>query len=115
MLHDEKMFGPNPEEFRPERFLVPGIADPSSIAFGFGRRCGHIPYTQTVDSLNMLRYCSICPGRHLAEDSIFIVVASILKMYTISLAKDAEGNEIPVVPRFTSGFISLVFPPFTNY
>ena len=72
-------------------------------------------YIRRVDVLNMLRYFRICPGRHLAEDSIFIVVASILKLYTISLAKDAEGNEIPVVARYTSGFISLVCPPFTSY
>lgn len=39
MLHDEKMFGSNPGDFKPERFLVPGVTDPSSIAFGFGRRC----------------------------------------------------------------------------
>ena len=42
MLHDEKVFGPNPEEFIPERFLVAGIPDPGDIAFGFGRRCGRI-------------------------------------------------------------------------
>ena len=42
MLHDEKVFGPNPEEFIPERFLMAGIPDPGDIAFGFGRRCGRI-------------------------------------------------------------------------
>jgi hypothetical protein len=30
-------------------------------------------------------------------------------MYTISLAKDAKGTDIPVEARFTSGFISSVF------
>jgi hypothetical protein len=38
MLHDEKEFGPKTEEFRPERFFEPGVADPLNIAFGFGRR-----------------------------------------------------------------------------
>ena len=38
MLRDEKRFGPNPDEFRPERFLQPGVADPFDFAFGFGRR-----------------------------------------------------------------------------
>ena len=72
-------------------------------------------FEQTVDViLNTLLYGRICPGRHLAEDIIFIVVASILKTYTISLAKDAKGNEIPVVPGFSSGFISSVFPSYNN-
>lgn len=42
MLHDPEIF-PNPGEFRPERFLgegkVEGVAaNPSQLAFGFGRR-----------------------------------------------------------------------------
>jgi hypothetical protein len=38
LLHDEANFGPETEKFKPERFLVPGVKDPS-LAFGFGRRC----------------------------------------------------------------------------
>jgi len=37
MLHDGKMYGPNPEEFDPERFLRPGVEDPT-VVFGYGRR-----------------------------------------------------------------------------
>lgn len=37
MLHDEKVYGPNPDQFDPDRFLRPGAVD-SSPAFGFGRR-----------------------------------------------------------------------------
>ena len=69
---------------------------------------------QTIDVILNTLYGRICPGRYLAEDIIFIVVASILKTYTISLAKDAKGNEIPVVPGFSSGFISSVFPSYNN-
>ena len=38
MLHNEQLYGPEPEEFRPERFLKPGVKFPIA-AFGFGRRC----------------------------------------------------------------------------
>jgi hypothetical protein len=37
MLHDDEMYGPKPEEFEPERFLKPGVRDPT-VAFGYGRR-----------------------------------------------------------------------------
>lgn len=42
MLHDENDY-PNPESFKPERFLKNGlpdmtVRDPATIAFGFGRR-----------------------------------------------------------------------------
>ncbi|KAH9941402.1 cytochrome P450 [Amylocystis lapponica] len=60
MLHDDKMF-PEPEVFKPERFLMddgqlnPALKDAELPAFGFGRR--------------------ICPGRHLAVSSVWISVA----------------------------------------
>lgn len=44
MLHNEEVYGPNTDEFRPERFLdtqgklKSNMADPSDVAFGFGRR-----------------------------------------------------------------------------
>ena len=43
MLHDEEIY-PDPSNFRPERFLTedgqldPKIRDPTTVAFGFGRR-----------------------------------------------------------------------------
>jgi len=64
-------FAPNekydPKAFIPERFLdssQPEL-DPASWAFGFGRR--------------------ICPGKALAENSVFILIASILASFHISL------------------------------
>jgi len=75
MLHDENVYGVEPEKFKPERFLQPGVKDPIH-AFGFGQR--------------------ICPGRYMAQHSIFIAVANILTVFDISLAKDEYGNEISV-------------------
>lgn len=56
MMRDPEMF-PDPEAFRPERFLDtsnPRLAD-FTLPFGFGRR--------------------LCPGMHVASQSLFILVA----------------------------------------
>lgn len=50
----------------------------------------------------------ICPGRYMAVDSIFIAVASILKVFNISHAIDSQGNEIPVKASSTLGTITYV-------
>ncbi|KAL1682655.1 cytochrome P450 [Schizophyllum commune] len=68
MVHDEEAY-PEPYTFKPERFLNidgkldPAVRDPAHIAFGFGRR--------------------LCPGRHVAYASVWIAVASILRVYNI--------------------------------
>ncbi|OCH86922.1 cytochrome P450 [Obba rivulosa] len=55
-----------PEAFIPERYLDPDqdIPDPATWAFGFGRR--------------------ICPGRDLAGNSLFIIMATILAVFDIA-------------------------------
>ncbi|KAF8507774.1 cytochrome P450 [Gautieria morchelliformis] len=90
ILHDEAVYGPNTDDFNPERFLDPNVKYPNA-AFGYGRR--------------------ICPGRHLADNSVFIAVASILKVFDITPARDSStGEEIPVSKAFTSGFFSYPEP-----
>ena len=77
ILHDPVVF-PEPDYFKPERFINPDGSfrdDPivSSI-FGFGKR--------------------ICPGRHLAEAMVFIVVASFLSAFNIEKGNDTdEGSD----------------------
>ncbi|KAF8513930.1 cytochrome P450 [Hysterangium stoloniferum] len=85
ILHDEKMYGPDTDKFIPERFLKPGVKEPTAT-FGFGRR--------------------ICPGRYMADNSVFIAIALILKAFTITPAEDTNGNPIPIKEAFTSGFMS---------
>lgn len=78
ILHDPETY-PVPFEFRPERFLDEGgqlkklekYEDPGWIAFGFGRR--------------------ICPGMFLAENSISLIIASLLYVFNIEKATDADG------------------------
>ncbi|KIJ44607.1 hypothetical protein M422DRAFT_251892 [Sphaerobolus stellatus SS14] len=88
LLHNEADFGPNTDRFDPERYFIPGVRDPRSTgAFGFGRR--------------------ICSGRHMAMNSVFLAIASILQVFEISKERDGSGKEIPVEAKFCSGFVSF--------
>jgi len=70
---------PQPEVFRPERFMEdPETPDPLEVIFGFGRR--------------------ICPGRYLAESNLWYLIANITATFEISRVIDDEGKEI--VPPF---------------
>jgi cytochrome P450 len=79
ILHDPEAY-PDPEEFKPERFLEEDGSvrdDPTlSLVFGIGKR--------------------ICPGRHFVDDTIFIVTSSVLSVFKVTKARDENGNEIPV-------------------
>ncbi len=79
VLHDPELY-PDPEVFKPERFLNEDGTfrdDPAiSLAFGVGRR--------------------ICPGRHFVAATLFVVTASVLSVFNVARAKDKDGNEIPV-------------------
>jgi len=78
ILHDEENY-PAPHEFNPDRFVEPaspGVNQYPSEAFGFGRR--------------------ICPGRYLAENSIWLAIARILATFTICKAVDEKG--MPIEP-----------------
>ncbi|KAH9942871.1 cytochrome P450 [Amylocystis lapponica] len=84
-------FEPNekydPHAFIPERFLDPiqSIPDPATWAFGFSRR--------------------ICPGRFLAESSIFILISTILAAFDIAAPSDEE-----IKPTFTPHLVSIPEP-----
>jgi len=91
-LHDESVY-PDPFEFRPERYLdedgklrqLEKTEDPATAVFGFGRR--------------------ICPGLFLADNSIFLAIATMLYVFNISKAKDLHGAEITPAVEY-DGFIS---------
>ncbi|KAI9441772.1 cytochrome P450 [Lactarius indigo] len=81
ILHNPDLF-PDPEKFRPERFLNEDGTfrdDPTiTLAFGAGKR--------------------ICPGRHLVDATLFLVAASVLS--------DVNGNEIPVTTAMQNDVIA---------
>ncbi|KAG1743803.1 cytochrome P450 [Suillus lakei] len=93
MCHNEEKYR-NASEFNPDRFLnTDGTLtdDTVSIVWGFGRR--------------------ICPGRHLAEASLWSSMACLLAIFKFSKAKDEIGREIELKPQW-SGWITVRPLPF---
>jgi len=51
---------------------------------------------------------SICPGRHLSDNSLYAVVASVLAVFDIKPPLDADGKPAQLSTDVTSGLISYV-------
>lgn len=89
----------DPSTFYPERFSPQnGEPLPVNTTFGFGRR--YETLTAPLTHLLMETRPRICPGRHLADASIWIVVVSILATFDILPAKDENGDDIPPEVKF---------------
>ncbi|EED77953.1 predicted protein, partial [Postia placenta Mad-698-R] len=79
MVRNPTLF-PDPDAFVPERYLAPADEatmrrrDPRNYVFGFGRRQ--------------------CPGTDLIEQSLWIVMASMVAMLTDKHARDAAGCKV---------------------
>ncbi|KAF8342442.1 cytochrome P450, partial [Amanita rubescens] len=90
---DETLY-PNANSFCPERFFnLDGTLtdDKVEYAFGYGRR--------------------FCPGKYMARDIMWLMVASVLSVFTISKAKDENGVEIDIDPdAFSTGLSSQPKP-----
>jgi cytochrome P450 len=84
ILHDPARY-PEPDNFKPERFLNTDgtlLDDPIIMsAFGFGKR--------------------FCPGKHFADATLFIVVASLLSVFNIEKPKGARGQPFEYTYRGT--------------
>ncbi|KAJ6533284.1 cytochrome P450 [Mycena vulgaris] len=92
MMHDPKRYA-NPMVFDPTRFIATSTReadpDPARICFGFGRR--------------------ICPGKLLADTTLFLACSAILTVFKISKACE---NGVIIEPRLgqTTGTVSHPLP-----
>ena len=50
-------------------------------------------------------FCRICPGRYLADQSLFAIVASVLAAFSITLPLDEQGNPVSLKVEMNSGLI----------
>ncbi|KAI0048472.1 cytochrome P450 [Auriscalpium vulgare] len=84
MMHDPKVY-PDPDAFNPARYVTADgqfTEDPAVNAnFGFGRR--------------------ICPGRHLVDSTLYLVVVSVLAAFEV---RGAPGT--PAEGAFTDALVS---------
>ncbi|KAH8422446.1 cytochrome P450 [Aspergillus melleus] len=79
-----------PDEFYPERWLG-RTEDGFTNWFGYGRR--------------------VCTGRHIAMNSLYLLIARILWAYNVQLKKGSNGNPEKVDDMaFGSGFVSMPEP-----
>ncbi|EIN06339.1 cytochrome P450 [Punctularia strigosozonata HHB-11173 SS5] len=95
ILHDPEVY-PEPDAFKPERFLKEDgsfdttVQDPNVAAFGFGRR--------------------ICPGRWFSGQSLFISVATVLSVFDIKAPVDETGKPTELKTDMTTGVLSYPEP-----
>lgn len=93
--HDPDIYS-DPEEFKPERFLIANghkpEPEPEKFVFGFGRR--------------------ICPGKLLADQILYLAAAQSLAVFDVNKAS-VDGVEVECKPEFQAGVVSHP-SPFKN-
>jgi len=93
ITRNEAMY-PDPEAFKPERFLKPDgtlVDDAVDYIYGFGRR--------------------VCPGKYMVDAVGWLVMVSVLATFNISKAKDEYGKEIDIdANAYTSAITSRPLP-----
>ena len=48
----------------------------------------------------------MCPGRHLSDNSLYLIASSLLAVYDIKPPVDDQGNVIKLKPEFTNGLLT---------
>nr|BAL05123.1 cytochrome P450 [Phanerodontia chrysosporium] len=90
ILRDESVY-PDPDVFRPERYLDSD-----------GRLRTDMPYP--VEGFGAGR--RLCPGRHFAHDMLWLAIAHVLTVFRIERAVDEDGHEIVPEAKFEPWLIS---------
>lgn len=132
MLNNEKVYGPDPHSFNPDRFIHrkraedcrPGepaaeidksIPHPNTIAFGFGRRYASLFETLAIslnDTLVVVATHRVCPGSHIAQSTLWYTAASLLTIFDFKAPAEAKANYIgtdgKVDKSFSAGFLWYV-------
>ncbi|KAJ8506903.1 hypothetical protein ONZ45_g10644 [Pleurotus djamor] len=109
IMRDESIF-PDPDAFKPERFIKDGKIDPelteiTQIVFGFGRRHALHSIQQLTYSLSTIS-SRICPGRFMVMNTLWILMASTLSAFNISSARGEDGREILPKTDLLPGFLT---------
>ncbi|KAJ5631949.1 hypothetical protein N7490_008288 [Penicillium lividum] len=100
-IHRDPKLHPNPDKFQPERYLSHtlsaaeyiNISDPYArdhFTYGAGRR--------------------VCPGVHVAERSLYIIIARTLWAFNIAKMKGPDGQVIEPPISMVRGFFSIPSP-----
>lgn len=86
---------PEPDTFKPERFIDQNGSLREDLVltslFGIGRR--------------------VCPGRHLADSTLFIVIASLLSVFNVKKSKGTADGGLDTY-TFTGGAVRCVYRVF---
>ncbi|GJJ11066.1 hypothetical protein Clacol_005297 [Clathrus columnatus] len=88
LLRSKSVYGPDADQFNPDRFLGGHMPYPD-FAFGYGRRA--------------------CPGRHFGENAVFFAIVNILHLFDILPFEGENGPELPTENDFESG-LALIIP-----
>ncbi|KAG8759911.1 hypothetical protein FRC12_009667 [Ceratobasidium sp. 428] len=108
IMHDPDVYI-EPGKFRPERYLAENPPpEPENYAFGFGRR--YVGEQHDKLELNLPSCYRICPGLHIAQQSMWISISNTLANFTITKARDENGMEITPEERYSTGLISHPLP-----
>lgn len=99
----------DPELFKPERFLPGPHGAPEQFphaSFGFGRRYVSCPHRRENRG-RLTGAVSICPGRFLGMNSVWMAIVSLAATMDIRKARGPDGQEITPKGEYTSGLSSF--------